>query len=424
MYFGRFFQMGVALFVSVWVARYLGPENYGLISYSQSFVALFAGISTLGLDSIVIRELTKNNEKRDELLGTAFALKLIGAIICLIIIFVMLLFSNNNISASIQIFIIASSVVFQSFNVIDFYFQSEVKSKYSVIASVISLSITSIIKIILIILKARLIYFIIAISIDSIVLSSSLIYFYKKEKLSIKKWKINKQISTLLLKESWPLMLSYMSYMIYARIDQVMIKNMIDNKSVGYYSVAFNIYQIPVFIPVVLSQSVYPYLINTYKNSIEKFNKIYETITTYLTLSSYILVFFFFIFSNLIIRKLFGQTYLESSNILFYLSIGLIPMFNAGLRSNFMTISNNQKIILYTSVISAILNILLNYLLIPLIGVKGSVIATIITQIISLIILNIFFENTRKLFYIQINALLQITTIKLFFKTFKFKTIK
>lgn len=404
--------MGVSLFVSVWVARFLGPENYGFISYAQSFVALFAGISTLGLDSIVIRELNYNKKNRDKLLGSAFFLKFSGAIISLVIISIILFLSNNNFLTSLEIFIIASSVIFQSFNVIDFYFQSEVKSKYSVFANIISLSIISFIKILLIIFKAPLIYFIITISVDSIVLAISLIIFYNKDKLLIKKWKFEKKTTILLLKNSWPLMLSYMSYLIYARIDQVMIKNMIDNKSVGLYSVAFNIYQIPVFIPVVLSQSIYPYLIKKYEESSEIFNKIYELITTYLTLFSYVLIFLFFICSHIIIKVLFGEAYSESGNILIYLSIGLMPIFNAGLRSNFMTISGNQRIILFTSIISAIMNIILNYFLIPIIGIKGSVIATIITQIISLIVLNLFFQNTRHLFYLQIRAIFQLELIK------------
>ena len=74
----KILRMVVGLFVGVWVARYLGPEQFGLFSYAQSFVGLFTAIAGLGLDSIIVRELVKDESKRDALLGTAFRLKLIS----------------------------------------------------------------------------------------------------------------------------------------------------------------------------------------------------------------------------------------------------------------------------------------------------------------------------------------------------------
>jgi O-antigen/teichoic acid export membrane protein len=73
----KILRMIVGLFVGIWVARYLGPEQFGLLSYAQSFVGLFTAIATLGLDGIVVRELVKDPSRRDELIGTAFWLKFI-----------------------------------------------------------------------------------------------------------------------------------------------------------------------------------------------------------------------------------------------------------------------------------------------------------------------------------------------------------
>ena len=81
----KILRMVVGLFVGVWVARYLGPAKFGLLSYAQSFVALFGAIATLGLDGIVVRELVKDESKRDVLLGTSFVLKLIGAFLVFLV---------------------------------------------------------------------------------------------------------------------------------------------------------------------------------------------------------------------------------------------------------------------------------------------------------------------------------------------------
>ena len=80
MFAEKILRMIVGLFVGVWVARYLGPANFGLFSYVQSFVGLFSVIATLGLDDIVVRELVKDNSRSNELLGTAFGLKIIASL--------------------------------------------------------------------------------------------------------------------------------------------------------------------------------------------------------------------------------------------------------------------------------------------------------------------------------------------------------
>ena len=174
----KILRMVVGLFVGIWVARYLGPEQFGLFSYAQSFVGLFTAIATLGLDGIVVRELVKDESRRDELIGTAFYLKLIGAIAVLIVLAVAIQFTSNDHYTNVLVFIIASATIFQAFNVVDMYFQAKVLSKYVVYANVISLLISSLIKIALILNDAPLIAFAWATLFDSFILALGFIYFY------------------------------------------------------------------------------------------------------------------------------------------------------------------------------------------------------------------------------------------------------
>ena len=224
----KILRMVVGFFIGIWIVRYLGPEQFGLFSYAHSFVGLFTAIATLGLDSIVVRELVKDESRRDEIIGTAFWLKVMGAVGVLFVLAIAVSFISNDTHTNILIFIIASATIFQSFNVVDMYFQSKVMSRYVVYANIISLSISSIVKIVLIMNDAALVAFAWVVLFDSIVLSSGFIYFYINSNLSLRVWKFNFKLSRKLLKSSYPLMFSSLFVSIYMKIDQVMIKEYLD----------------------------------------------------------------------------------------------------------------------------------------------------------------------------------------------------
>ena len=172
-------RLFVGLFVGVWVARYLGPEQFGTISYAQALVGIFAGISTLGLDGIVIRNIVKDETSRDLILGTSFIIKLIGALVTIFIIVFFALTSSLEKNDVVIISIIACTLFFQSLNVIDFYFQSIVLSRYIVIVNLIGQLIAGFIRIYLILSSSPLIAFAFVILIDAIILAIGYIYVYK-----------------------------------------------------------------------------------------------------------------------------------------------------------------------------------------------------------------------------------------------------
>jgi len=204
----RILSMIVALFVGVYVARYLGPERFGLLSYAGSFVGLFTALATLGLDGIMVRELVKTPGRRDELLGTAFWLKAGGAVLMWIGIAAAIPFTNNDTQTNILIVIIAFGVIFQAFNVIDFNYQAEVKSKFVVYVHLVQLVVSSTIKLILIWISAPLVSFACVFLFDAVVHSVGLTAMYLKNTGKVWYWKWRWQTARVLLKDSWPLILS------------------------------------------------------------------------------------------------------------------------------------------------------------------------------------------------------------------------
>lgn len=170
------------IFVGVWVARYLGPEQFGIFSYALAFTAIFAGISKLGLDEIMVRELLNHPENRDTYLGTAFWLKIISAFIVMGLMAAIVPFTSNDATTNLFIFIITTGIVFQSFAVVEFYFQSQVLAKIVSICKVIQLAVSSIIKIYLVLNEAELIWFVLVTALDNLSLAISYFIAYRLKK--------------------------------------------------------------------------------------------------------------------------------------------------------------------------------------------------------------------------------------------------
>lgn len=402
----RILRMVVALFVGVWVARYLGPEQYGLWNYAIAFVALFTGFAALGLDSIVIRDIVVNPQIKYEILGTAFALKLMGGLIALISAILFIYFIEpENTTMLIIVAVISLGGVFQAFDVIDFYFQSQMNSKYTVYSRNASFLIFTLVKIYLILTHSRLILFVWVSAAELCFSAIFLILAYQLNKQYLSHWKINIKLAKELLLNSWPLLLAFMSYIIYSRIDQVMIGKMLSSNAAGIYSAATRIYELPLVFVLVVTSSLYPKLNEWYLKDKNNFYLKYAKITNYFTLISYLILLGSILFGRKAIDLLFGDSYSASYDVFIIQIFGMVFMYNAGLRSSYMTITSNQRILLYTTIISAILNIFLNFLLIPLYGIKGSAFATVIAQFSSLFLFNLFFLSTKKIFFIQLKSL-------------------
>ena len=423
----KILRMVVGLFVGIWVARYLGPEQFGLFSYAQSFVGLFAAIATLGLDGIVIRELVKDDTRRDEIISTAFWLKLMGAFGVLIVLAIAVNFTSNDSYTNSLVFIIASATIFQSFNVVDMYFQSKVLSKYIVYANVISLFISSIVKIALILNEASLIAFAWVILFDSFILASGFIYFYFKnyhhseqpDRHSVLDtetsfaWKFNKSTALSLLKDCWPLILSGMVLMIQSRIDQVMLQEMTSSKEVGHYSVALRLIEAFGFVPMLLNGSIFPALVNAKKVSQELYK---ERFLNYYRLSFLLFLLVaipIFLFSEKIVVLLFGIAYETAGSLLSLMAIRLFFTNTGVARGAFINIENLFKFSLITMTFGAIVNVSLNYYLIPLYQSQGAIVATIISSFVTVFFIDFLYIKTRENLKLQMWGMLTFYKIHL-----------
>jgi O-antigen/teichoic acid export membrane protein len=399
----KILRMIVGVFVGVWIARYLGPEQFGLFSYSQSFVGLFTAIATLGLDGIVVRELVKDKSRKDELIGTAFWLKVMGAFGVLLILAVVVNFTSNDTYTNTLVFIIASATIFQSFNIVDMYFQAKVMSKFVVYANIISLFISSLVKISLILNDAPLIAFAWVVLFDSFVLAMGFIYFYIKNNstFKIQHLKFNKSTAVDLLRDSWPLILSGIVISIYMKIDQVMIKEMLGNEAVGQYAAAVRLSEAWYFIPMVISASLFPAIVNVKKVSKKlyyaRLQKLYDLMVWIAIVIALPMTFM----SDWLVELLYGGQYNESGGVLMIHIWAGVFVFLGVASSKWFLAENLQILSFYRTFYGMIINIAINFILIPKYGIEGAAIATIIGQSFATYFSDLLNQKTRRNFLIK-----------------------
>ena len=390
MFLGQIISLAMSFFIGAWIARYLGPENYGVLSYSIAFAGLFAFIASLGVDGIVSRELVAEPEKKDELLGTAFVLKLIGGFLAssITIVSIFILETSPLIRALVSLF--SLTYIFQATQVISLFFQSRVEAKNSVRAQVVAAFISSILKVILIFSGYGIIWLMVIYVLDSVWLSLLLFIEYKKRNFNFGKWTLKSSLSKKILKSSWLLMLSSASAYIYMKVDQVMIGKMLGDFSVGIYSAAVKFVEVWYFIPGLICVSLFPAIINAKKIDKSLYLSRLKNLFLLLLFLSIIIAMPTTIFAKWGIKTLFGSEYILASGVLqIYIWSGVGLFLGWGINQYLLSEDRINTIFLYNTV-SMIMNIGLNFLFIPLFGLYGAAWATLISYIVAPVLFFIF----------------------------------
>jgi len=379
MFFGRIFMLGISFLVGVYIARYLGPSNYGLLNYVTSFVGLFGFLASFGIDSIVSREIIKNHDKKDQIIGTGFYLKIFGGLLAIICVFIISFFTINDIFTLSLIWLFSLNFIPQAFNIIETYFQSQILSRKVVTAQIASNIISALLKIIIIILGKGIFWLMIIYIVETSIYALLLLLSFSKFGDYINKWKFNTDIAKNILKDSWPLMLSAVAFGVYMKIDQVMIKNMLGNEQTGIYAVAVKLSEIWYFIPSIICASIFPVIIKTITISKEFFENRMRKLYFLMFWLAFAIALLTTLFSHLIISVLFGVEYLKAATVLqIYIWAGIGVFWGVAI-NQYLLASNLTKISFYNTLTGAVINIILNMILIPKMGINGAAIATVIS---------------------------------------------
>lgn len=395
------------VFVGIWVARYLGPVDYGVISYGLAFIAFFSWVSHLGLIQIVVRELTKYPDKSNQILGSAFLLKIIGAVIsiCLIAISVVAIKPDDDLMILV-IVLLSITYFFQAFEVIDYYYQAKVLSKYSAFSRSVAFISSSAVKIYLIYAGYSVAYFVMASVLEALLVAALLVYLFLENGHAIRAWRFNLSLAKNLLKDSWPLMVSVFLISIHLKIDQVMIDSMISIKAVGIYSVAVTLSQAWVFVPAIAVSTLLPYFISLKERDEIAFRRrLMQLLSCMFWIGVLVGVGALCIGKEAIIF-LFGNEYSGAHDALTYNIWGGIFVAQ-GMASSIWMIAENQQVFrLYVQIMAVCVNIVLNIVLIPILGIQGAAISTFLTHFLATWVFGMFFRELRMITFMMIKAAL------------------
>ena len=370
-------RMGVGFFVNVWLARYLGPEQFGVFNYALAFVALFSTISTLGLDNIVVRDIVRDSSCRDETLGTAFVLKFCGGVFTLAVTVAAVWFMRPNDALTFWLVgITAAGMVFQAFDAIDFWFQAEMKAKYTVYARNTAFLLASLVKVILILIEAPILAFawigLAAIAIGALGLAAS----YTVSGQSLNAWRCTAKRAQSLMSDSWPLIFSGIVTMVYLRIDQIMLREMVSPAELGIYSAAVKLAEVWYFIPMALSVSVVPDIVKARSVSEELFFSKLQKFYNVMAFIGYAVAIPLTFSATVLVKLAYGDAYARGGMMLALLGWSVLFV-NIGIaRSAFLTTMNWTRVHFFAVFLGAMVNILLNVILIPRYGGMGAVVAS------------------------------------------------
>jgi O-antigen/teichoic acid export membrane protein len=387
------------LLVGIYVARYLGPEQFGVYSYAIAFVALFGVIAKLGLDGIVVRDLVSHPDKRDTYLGTAFWLKQIGALLTLSTLAIAVQFTSNDATTNLYIFMIGCGLFFQAFDVVDSYFQSKVLSKYVSVAKLTQLVFSSVLKLYFIFIQADLFWFVLVSLLDQITLALSLAFAYSRQKIASFFGCFELGTAKAMLKNSWPLMLSGIAIILYMRIDQIMIKEMLGEREVGLYSAAVRLSEAWYFVPVIITTSLFPAIVNAKKANQKLYNKRLQwlySIMIYFAVAVALPVTFM---AESIVVTLYGNHYQDAGTVLsIHIWAGLFVAMGV-VNGQWFLAENLQYLATRNTLIGAVTNVALNMILIPVYGIKGAAFATFISYGVAAYLSLLINSKTRDRFF-------------------------
>jgi PST family polysaccharide transporter len=413
LFFDKVFRMGMALVVGAWVARYLGPSEFGAFNYLMATIGILGPFAALGLDSMIVKEIVDNPKRISQIISTAVTLRLLAGLLSFLVCIGVFYFLKHD---DMRLFfvgcVLALTLMAQSLNTIELYYQSQVASRVTVIAQNSAYILMSIVKIVLILVEAKLIAFAVVTAVEMTIGGLFMLGAYLKISKQSMQLMVYRDIAKHLLEKSWPLILSGFMIMIYMRIDQVMLGEMINDYEVGTYSAALKLSEIWYFIAGIVSTSFFPSIIEARKVSRELYLSKLQRVFDVLFLISFALALFVTLTSGLIIDILYGDQYEDAATILSIHIWTAIFVFFGVAAGNFFIMENLQIKTFNRTAVGAVVNIVLNLFLIPRYAAVGAAVATLISQVFSAYLVDLMSRKTYVLFVMKSKSLFVINSVR------------
>lgn len=410
-------QSLLQLFVGMLCARYLGPSNYGLINYASSIVAFVTPLMKLGLDSTLVYELVQNPDKEGEIMGTSLLMNIVSSVVCIIGIVTFVSVVNAGDKVVIIVCVLYSlSLFFSALEMIQYWFQYKLLSKYASVVMLISYIFVSSYKIFLLISSKSVYWFALTNSIDFGIIGISLILLYIKKSSSRLTFS-RKRAAELFEKSKYYIFASLM-IVVYHNTDHIMLTMMAGQKENGIYSAAITCAIVVQFVYTAIIDSYRPLILTSKKRNEHEYEKNMSglyCVITYLTVMQSIA---FTVLAGIIVNILYGAEYADAIPVLRIAVWYIVFSVMGTVRNVWILAEEKQKYLTVINFSGAVINIVLNFYLIPVYGACGAAAASLATQFLINFLLGFIIKPLRKnniLLLRGINPLFFVKEIKFVF---------
>lgn len=397
-------QAVLALIVSMLSARYLGPSKYGLLNYAASLVAFVVPIMHLGLDATLVQELINAPNKEGEVLGTALTMCVVSGVACILGITTFVCFVHSSeVETIIVVALYSTILLFQAIEMIQYWFQAKLLSKYTSIVMLVAYVTTSVYKLLLLVLGSSVYWFAIAQSFDYCIIAVALCLIYKR--LGSGKLSFSLKTAKQMFSKSRYYIVSSLMVTIFAQTDRIMLKMMIDETAVGYYSAAVSCAGMTGFVFIAIISSARPVILEKKQQDQEAFEntlKILYAIIIYLALAQSAVLT---VFSEFVIAVLYGSAYSATSPILKIVVWFTTFSYIGSVRNIWILAEGKQRYLWIINLSGALANVILNLLLIPTFGINGAAIASLVTQFFTNVVIGFVIKPIRANNWIMIESL-------------------
>lgn len=417
LFFDKVLRMGVGLLVGVWVARYLGPEQYGVLNFALAVTGMFGAIAGLGLQGIVVRDIVRDPESARLTLGTAAVLQLAGgfAAFLLALAAIAYLRPDDALARSI-VAILGAMMLFKASESAVYWFESQVQSKYTVLVQNTVFLVFAVIKVALIVNQAPLTAFVWAMLVEAATTAFILIAVMGLCGPALNSLRASYARAKFLLKDSWPLVFSGITIMIYTRIDQVMLGQMLGDEVVGVYSAALRISEVWYFIPTTIAASVFPSILQAKKQSEESYLMRLQKLYDLMVLISIGIAVPMTILAKPLVILLYGDEYAVGGTVLMIHIWGSLFMFLGVASGKWFLAEGRQLLTLQRHAVGALVNVIFNFMLIPRFGAVGAASATVAAMAFSSYLYDVSNKHTRPMFWMKTKSLCIINPLMNYWK--------
>ena len=379
-------QSACSFIIGVFTARYLGPTSYGLISYAASIVAFFLPIMQLGFSSTLVREIVNQPEREGQVLGTSLVLNIISSIACVIGITTFSFLSTPTETETIVVCGLYSlSLVFQASEMIQYWFQAKLLSKYPSIVSLVAYVVVSLYKVYILIAGKSVRWFAVTHVIEACIIASALLIIYLKcgkQKLSF-----SFELAKEMFSRSKHYISAAMMVVVFQQTDRLMLKWMLNETETGYYSASLTCLGITGFVFMAIIDSARPSILESKKRSEKEYAEKLTMLYTVVNLLSLAQSIAMTVFAKMIIGIIFGADFLPASRVLqvavWYTAFG----YYGTVRNVWILAEEKQQYLWKINLAGATLNVVLNFILIPILGGVGAAIASLATQLFTNVVL-------------------------------------